>query len=189
MHGGGKLVFRDVAKTFGGTRALKGVSFDVAPGEIVALLGENGAGKSTLIKILGGIHRADGGEILLGGLPYAGEGTRGARAISFIHQDLGLVEWMTVSENVALAQGYGRRSAFRRIDWRATERAARAALAMVDCDIDPETRVQALSRTEKSLVAIARALATDCDYLVLDEPTASLPANEVERLFNVMRSL
>lgn len=189
MAGGGTLAFRDVVKTFGGTRALKGVSFDVAPGEIVALLGENGAGKSTLIKILGGIHRADGGEITLAGLPYAGEAAKGARAISFIHQDLGLVEWMTVAENVALAQGYGRGGAFRRIDWRATERAARAALATVDCDIDPETRVQALSRTEKSLVAIARALATDCDFLVLDEPTASLPANEVERLFAVMRSL
>ncbi|MFT3974000.1 MAG: sugar ABC transporter ATP-binding protein [Amaricoccus sp.] len=188
MAGGGSLAFRDIVKTFGGTRALKGVSFEVAPGEIVALLGENGAGKSTLIKILGGIHRADGGEITLGDLPYVAEGTRGARAISFIHQDLGLVEWMTVAENVALAQGYGG-GPFRRIDWRGTERAARAALGMVDCDIDPETRVSALSRTEKSLVAIARALATDCDFLVLDEPTASLPANEVERLFTVMRSL
>ncbi len=182
------LRFGNVVKTFGGTRALKGVSFEVAAGEIVALLGENGAGKSTLIKILGGIHRADAGEITLGGKPAAGEAGRHG-AIAFIHQDLGLVEWMTVTENVALAQGYGRRGRFGAIDWRATARAAEGALALVGCDIDPETRVGALGRTEKSLVAIARALATDCDFLVLDEPTASLPANEVERLFAVMRSL
>ncbi|MFO1142253.1 MAG: sugar ABC transporter ATP-binding protein [Amaricoccus sp.] len=190
MPSDASLRFQDVVKTFGGTRAVKGVSFAVAPGEIVALLGENGAGKSTLIKILGGIHKADAGEILLGGEPYAHDAAAaGARRISFIHQDLGLVEWMTVAENVALAQGYRRRGALRAIDWRGTERAARAAMAMVDCDIDPDTRVQSLSRTEKSLVAIARALATECDFLVLDEPTASLPANEVERLFAVMRSL
>ena len=183
------LEFRDIVKSFGGTRAVKGVSFGIAAGEIVALLGENGAGKSTLIKILGGIHRADSGDVLLDGVPYDhGEVGGDARRISFIHQDLGLVEWMTVAENVALAQGFPR-SRLRMIDWRATDRAARAALAMVGCDIDTGTRVQELGRTEKSLVAIARALAVDCDFLVLDEPTASLPANEVERLFSVMRSL
>ncbi|HRO11414.1 sugar ABC transporter ATP-binding protein [Amaricoccus sp.] len=185
MRGGATLRFDNVAKTFGGTKALKGVSFDVRAGEIVALLGENGAGKSTLIKILGGIHRADSGEIVLDRPP----GRDGAKPVSFIHQDLGLVEWMTVAENVALAQGFGRGAGLGAIDWKTTARAAEAALALVGCDIDTETRVKSLSRTEKSLVAIARALATDCDFLVLDEPTASLPANEVERLFAVMRSL
>ena len=189
MAGAASLEFRNVAKSFGGTRALKDVSFSVGAGEIVALLGENGAGKSTLIKILGGIHRADGGAVLLDGAPYAHDETRaGTRRISFIHQDLGLIEWMTVAENVALAQGFGRPS-LRMIDWRATDNAARTALSLVGCDIDPATRVQDLGRTEKSLVAIARALATECDFLVLDEPTASLPANEVERLFSVMRAL
>jgi ribose transport system ATP-binding protein len=189
LTAGASLEFRNVVKSFGGTRALKGVGFGLRAGEIVALLGENGAGKSTLIKILGGIHRADGGEVLLDGAPYVHDESRaGARRISFIHQDLGLVEWMTVAENVALAQGFPR-AGLRMIDWRATDRAAREALATVGCDIDPSTRVQELGRTEKSLVAIARALATDADFLVLDEPTASLPANEVERLFTVMRAL
>ena len=189
MAGAASLEFRNVVKSFGGTRALKDVSFSVAAGEIVALLGENGAGKSTLIKVLGGIHRADTGAVLLDGAPYVHDETRaGARRISFIHQDLGLVEWMTVAENVALAEGFAR-GGFGMIDWRATDRAARAALALVGCDIDPATRVQELGRTEKSLVAIARALASECDFLVLDEPTASLPANEVERLFAVMRTL
>src|SRR6185312_6755352 len=132
-----RLVFEDIRKRFGGTRALKGVSFDVGAGEIIALLGENGAGKSTLIKILGGIHRADSGEVLLDGAPYVHDESRaGARRISFIHQDLGLVEWMTVAENVALAQGFPR-AGLRMIDWRATDRAARTALALVGCDIDP----------------------------------------------------
>src|SRR5205823_15005559 len=111
---------------------------------------------------------------------------------AFIHQDLGLVEWMTVAENMSLAQGFAGRPWARPlglIDWGGTERRAEAALALVGCDIDPTTRIQSLGRTEKSLVAIARALVVDCDFLVLDEPTASLPADEVERLFEAVRRL
>ncbi|WP_018183806.1 sugar ABC transporter ATP-binding protein [Kaistia granuli] len=192
MADGGILRFDDVAKAFGGTRALKGVSFDVARGEVVALLGENGAGKSTLIKILGGIFRADSGHVTIGGEPYRHRArARGERQkVAFIHQDLGLVEWMTVAENMGLAQGFsGRGGARGLIDWKSTEQRAATALELVGCDIDPTTRVHSLSRTEKSLVAIARALVVDCDFLVLDEPTASLPADEVERLFEAIRRL
>jgi ribose transport system ATP-binding protein len=186
------LRFENVVKSFGGTQALKGVSFEVARGEIVALLGENGAGKSTLIKVLGGVHKADSGGVSLAGVPYHHGARHGGEAVSFIHQDLGLIEWMTVAENVGLARGFARASALGRfgvIGWAECGRVAREALALVGCDIDPATRIQALSRTEKSLVAIARALVADRDFLVLDEPTASLPANEVERLFAAMRSL
>ena len=94
---------------------------------------------------------------------------------------------MTVAENMALAQGFARK--FGLINWRKAEDIAERALKKVDCDFDPTTRVSDLSRTEKSLVAIARALAVECDFLVLDEPTASLPADEVERLFNALRPL
>ena len=183
------LFFDQVAKSFGGTQALRGVSLHVDRGEIVALLGENGAGKSTLIKILGGIHRADGGRVLIDGEPYDHKPGRvdTSQAVAFIHQDLGLIEWMTVAENMALAQGFSMLRGL--IDWRSAERRAEDALAMVDCAFDATTRVSDLSRTEKSLVAIARALAVDCDYLVLDEPTASLPADEVERLFAALRPL
>ena len=191
MANQGILRFQEVAKAFGGTQALKGVSFDVARGEIVALLGENGAGKSTLIKILGGIHKADSGTVTIDGQPYTHGAAASHQAVAFIHQDLGLVEWMTVAENVGLARGFPRASRFglRMIDWAGAGRIARDALALVGCDIDPATRIQALSRTEKSLVAIARALVARCDFLVLDEPTASLPADEVERLFAAMRML
>lgn len=193
MSGEGRLRFDGIVKTFGGTRALKGVSFDVPRGEVVALLGENGAGKSTLIKILGGIVRADQGTVSIDGVPYRhrvqSAGGAGHR-VAFIHQDLGLIEWMTVAENMSLAEGFAARpSLFGAIDWRRTEERAAEALARIGCDIDPGSRVHSLSRTEKSLVAIARALVVDCDFLVLDEPTASLPANEVERLFTAIRTL
>lgn len=183
------LFFDSIDKHFGGTYALRDVSLAVGRGEIVALLGENGAGKSTLIKVLGGIHRPDSGQVLIDGKPYehrpAGFGER--QKVAFIHQDLGLIEWMTVAENMALALGFKRSGGL--IQWSEVEAFAAEALARVDCDFDPTTRVEDLSRTEKSLVAIARALAVDSEFLVLDEPTASLPADEVERLFRAIRPL
>ena len=186
----GVLRFDGIHKTFGATRALKGVSLDIRRGEVVALLGENGAGKSTLIKVLGGLFRPDRGEVLIDGAPYRHRVRGGGRSpVAFVHQDLGLVEWMTVAENIGLAGGFADRGRFGAIDRRASDRRARDALALVGCAFDPETRVRSLSRTEKSLVAIARALMVDCDYLVLDEPTASLPADEVERLFAAIRRL
>ena len=183
------LVFEGIVKSFGGTRALKGVSMQVHPGEVVALLGENGAGKSTLIKILGGIHKADGGAITIGGTPYHHRASRFGQqqALAFIHQDLGLVEWMTVAENMALALGYARCGGL--VSWPRVEKLAAQALAKVRCDIAPTARVHSLTRTEKALVAIARALAVDCRFLVLDEPTASLPADEVAQLLDAIRGL
>ncbi|WP_018238434.1 sugar ABC transporter ATP-binding protein [Ensifer sp. BR816] len=189
MDGQKLLEFRSITKGFGGTKALTQVSLDLEAGEILALLGENGAGKSTLIKTLAGIYRPDGGEIRFRGEPYVNQPPKPNKRqpVAFIHQDLGLIEWMTVAENVGLAQGFSMRT--RLIDWRRTEERAREALRLVGCDFDPSTRVQALTRTEKSLVAIARALAVEADVLVLDEPTASLPADEVERLFDAIRPL
>ena len=198
MAEAGGLRFKGIVKTFGGTQALKGVSFTVPRGEVVALLGENGAGKSTLIKILGGIVRADEGQVSIDGQIYRhrvqsdGKGGQAGSAhrVAFIHQDLGLIEWMTVAENMSLAEGFARHPRLLgAIDWRSAERRAAEALALIGCEIDPTVRVGSLSRTEKSLVAIARALVSPCDFLVLDEPTASLPANEVERLFAAIRRL
>ena len=182
--------FDDVVKRFGGVTALRGVSLDLRAGEILALLGENGAGKSTLIKALGGIVEPTSGGIFYKGQPYRHRPPRfGERQpVAFIHQDLGLVEWMTIAENIALATGYPRRFAGL-VDWKAAERATEAALAEVDCPLPPTRRVRDLSRTEKSLVAIARALSVQADVLVLDEPSASLPADEVHRLFDALRPL
>ena len=179
------LSLRHLTKAFGGTLAVSDVSFDVRRGEILALLGQNGAGKSTIIKVLAGVYRADSGSVTMNGTPFEPGAERSA--IAFIHQDLGLVEWMTVAENIALAQGYPRR--FGLVDWAAVDANARRSLSLVAHDIDPRRRVSDLTRTEKSLVAIARALGVQAQILVLDEPTASLPQSEVERLFGVLRRL
>ena len=99
---------RAVSKRFGGTVAVDRVSLDLHAGEILALLGENGAGKSTLIKILAGVHAPDAGQILVArpALPHRPAVAGERQPIAFIHQDLGLIEWMTVAENMALALGY-----------------------------------------------------------------------------------
>lgn len=183
------LFFDHVSKNFGGTQALSDVSLHVERGEIVALLGENGAGKSTLIKTLSGLHTPDTGRVLLDGKVYshAKVDPESKSQVSFIHQDLGLIEWMSIAENIALAIGFRKTRGL--ISWGACREVAAQALKRVACDFDPSTRVSSLSRTEKSLVAIARSLAVDCEYLVLDEPTASLPADEVERLFAAIKPL
>ena len=189
MEASAGLFFNSVSKSFGGTQALRGVSLHVERGEIVALLGENGAGKSTLIKTLGGIHKADSGRVMIDGVDYVHKpGSMNQRQkVAFIHQDLGLIEWMSVAENIAMAVGFQKKSGL--ISWKQSEEVARRALALVECDFDSSARVSSLTRTEKSLVAIARALVVNCDFLVLDEPTASLPADEVERLFAALRPL
>lgn len=179
------LSFRGVSKRFGDTVVVDRVSFDVGAGRIVALLGQNGAGKSTLIKMLAGVYPRDAGEILHRGQDV--DRPDGRSNLAFIHQDLGLIEWMTVAENMALGYGYQRDRGL--IRWRAVRERARQALELVGGGIDPRTRVFDLPRTEKSLVAIARALVLDADVLVLDEPTASLPKDDVGRLFSVLDDL
>ncbi|MEV4008896.1 sugar ABC transporter ATP-binding protein [Nonomuraea angiospora] len=176
---------RGLRKRFGGIHALRGVDLDLRRGDVLALLGANGAGKSTLIKILAGVHHADGGEVVVAGHPL---GSQAASAgMAFIHQDLGLVEWMTVAENIALGMGYARRGGL--ISWRAVRRRCVDALRIVACRLDPDEPIAHLARAERSLVAIARALATHARIIVLDEPTASLSAAECERLFDVLRTL
>jgi ribose transport system ATP-binding protein len=179
------LRVRGVFKSFGGTEALADVDMTLMAGEILALLGENGAGKSTLIKILASVYTLDAGNISFRGVDV----THGLRRlpIAFIHQDLGLIDWMTVAENICMTLGFPRRLGM--IDQDAARRRAAVALDALGADIDPDARIQNLSRTEKSLVAIARALAAEPEILVLDEPTASLPADEVARLFSALRRL
>jgi ribose transport system ATP-binding protein len=184
-EGDSLLVVHGISKQFGGTQALIGVGLHVKPGEIVALLGENGAGKSTLIKILANVYSLDEGTVTFRGRDATASLRR--LPIAFIHQDLGLIDWMTVAENICLTLGYPRHAGL--VDWRAARKRAARALEALGADLDPEIRIQSLSRTEKSLVAIARALAAEAEILVLDEPTASLPANEVAKLFAALRRL
>ena len=180
------LAISGLTKSFTATLALDHVDFDVRRGEVHALLGQNGAGKSTLIKILAGVYDADAGDIR-----FAGALTRPGTdvlPISFIHQDLGLVEWMTIAENVAIQTGYPR-SRLGVISWRQVRDAAAEALAIMGSDLDPDAPISSLPAAERSLVAIGRALAIRSDILVLDEPTAALPEADVERLLTTLRRL
>ncbi|MGY4979570.1 sugar ABC transporter ATP-binding protein [Streptomyces sp. 900105755] len=179
------LRIRGLAKRFGGTRALDGVDLDVRAGSVLALLGANGAGKSTLIKVLAGVHHADAGSVTVAGHPLGSQAA--ARSMSFIHQDLGLVEWMTVAENIALTAGYPRRAGL--ISWRRTRERCAAALEAVAGHLDPGTPVARLGPAERSLVAVGRALAARARLVVLDEPTARLPAADCARLFRVLHDL
>ena len=179
------LAMTGLVKRFTGTLALDHVDFDVRRGEVHALLGQNGAGKSTLIKVLAGVYQADAGEIVFDGRP-AEPGTD-RLPIAFIHQDLGLVEWMTVAENVAIQTGYPR-SWVGLVSWRKVRGAAEEALASMGSDLDPDAPVS-LPAAERSLVAIGRALAIKSDIVVLDEPTAALPEADVERLLDTLRRL
>nr|WSY53634.1 sugar ABC transporter ATP-binding protein [Streptomyces sp. NBC_00886] len=182
----GPLVrIRGLGKRFGGTLALAEVDLDVHAGSILALLGPNGAGKSTLIKVLAGVHHADAGQITVDGHPLGSQAA--SRSMSFIHQDLGLVEWMTVAENIALSTGYPRRAGL--ISWRRTRERCADALRIVAGHLDPDAPIARLAPAERSLVAIARALAARAKLIVLDEPTARLPAADCARLFRVLHAL
>jgi ribose transport system ATP-binding protein len=184
MPGGLRSVIsiRNVSKRFGATQALSNVSFEINTHEVLALLGANGAGKSTIIKILAKIYSADSGDI-------TGPNNSDIDDIkfAFIHQDLGLVEWMTVGESVALGSRYPTQSGL--ISWSGVRTMAEEALKDVAPHINVNDLISGLSRADRSLVAIARALYAKSDVLVLDEPTASLPAEDCEELFRVLRKL
>jgi ribose transport system ATP-binding protein len=179
------LEIRGLTKRFGGTAALRDVDFTVAPSEIHALLGANGAGKSTLIKILAGVHTPDAGQIFISGVPLSD--TERRKRIAFVHQDLALIEAMTVGENMAMGYGYVRRRGL--IDWNAVKAKAAEALELLGSPLPLDRSVSTLTQAEKSIVAIARALAENIDLLVLDEPTASLPEADVGRLFTMLNRL
>ena len=180
---------RAIQKRFGATRALDGVDFDVLPGEIHALVGENGAGKTTLVRILGGVHQPDQGEITVAGAPrrFASPHDAIAAGVATIPQELRLVPALSIAENVTLSDPPVRRwFGLPVLDRARMREEARAQLAQLDFTPDPDRRVDRLSFAERQLVAIAKALRQRCRLLILDEPTAALETREIERLFAVL---
>lgn len=175
---------RQVVKYFGATCALAGLDFRLDGGEVHALVGRNGAGKSTFIKILAGLHDHDHGTIEVRGEPLE----RARDQLAFIHQDLGLVGAMSVADNFGLVAGFGTGRAGLVAD-RTLRRESVVSLAALGVDLDPDTLVSELSPSDRTLVAIARALHRDARAVVLDEPTASLPSADVERLLDALRNL
>jgi ribose transport system ATP-binding protein len=186
----GLLDIRNLAKTFPGTQALKGVDFDLHRGEVHALVGQNGCGKSTLIKVLAGYHQPDAGSTIhLEGQQVQIHDTAQSRAagLRFVHQDLGLVQDLSTVENLALGRGFMTKGGGR-IDWRAERRDAQERIRALGYDFDVRKPVARLGAAERTGIAIARALDhwEDARILVVDEPTASLPRHEVKVLFEAI---
>ena len=188
--------FEGVTKRFHAVTALKDVTFDVRPGEFLALCGENGAGKSTLMKILSGVITDYEGQIIVQGQPLILTGTRDAeeRGISIIHQELNLVGDLSVAANIFL--GRELRTPLGFLDDRQMEREADRLFEPLECHIDPRQPVRTLRIGDQQLVEIAKALsrrhATDSaagHILIMDEPTSALTESEVERLFRIITRL
>jgi ribose transport system ATP-binding protein len=183
------LRMRGVRKAFSGVEVLKGVDFELNAGETHALLGGNGAGKSTLMKILTGVYRLDAGTVEVGGKPVDLRTPQDARShgIAMIFQEFSLVPTLTVAQNIFLAREP--RNGLRMLDDRAMVSRAREVLADMGVDIDPRRRVSELGAASWQLVEIAKALSQDARILVMDEPTASLAHNEVDKLFAIIERL
>jgi ABC-type sugar transport system ATPase subunit len=189
------LAVRNLSKTFPGQRALDEVSLELRAGEVHALLGENGSGKSTLIKCLAGFHEPDPGAVIeVDGRAFEAAATTAAaeHGLVFVHQDLGLIPTLSVTENFAICRRYDTRM-LARVDWSAARSAAtRALTALGHPELPVDAPVGRLPVASQTIVAIARALATaedDARVLVLDEPTAALPEAEAERLFDAVRQV
>src|SRR5262245_16538523 len=182
------LVARGVRKSFGGVEVLRGVDLDAAGGTVLALLGENGAGKSTLVKILSGDYEADSGTIEVAGevLQSLDPVAARRRGIRMIFQELAAAPDLSVAENVMLGQWPGR---YGLVTWRALRDEAGGILGELGVDLDLDAPVSSLRIAERQLIEIARALLSDARCLILDEPTAALSHQEVERLFAFIERL
>ncbi len=183
------LVAEDIAKSYGGVQALKGVTLSIRPGEVHGLVGANGAGKSTLIRVLAGLVHPDRGRILYDGRPVAIPTPHRASELgmNFIHQELAFVPGMTVVQNIML--GLPKRSRFGLIDWRAIARDVAPVARRVGITAPLFNVVKGLSAAENWLVSICRALIRKARLIVMDEPTASLSAGESEKLFAIVEDL
>lgn len=182
------LEARNIVKTYGGTRALKGVNFEIRKGTVTTLFGENGAGKSTLMKILSGVEQPTSGEIILDGEAIAFASTTDARdaGISIIHQELSLAPNLSVRDNIFMGREitgpFG-------VDYAEETRQAKALLEELQLPIEPETLIADLRVGQQQIIEIARALSVNSRILIMDEPTSALAAAEVEVLFGIIRDL
>lgn len=181
---------KGISKSFASVRVLQDISFDVRPGEVHALVGENGAGKSTLIKIMGGVHRADEGEIRVNGalVHFASPRASAASGIAVVHQELLLFPDLSVAENIFM--GHAPRTGWGALDWPQMRERSRDLLDRLQSHhIDVDALVGSLSVANRQRVEIARALSQDARVLIMDEPTASLVEEDVQQLLSIVRLL
>jgi ribose transport system ATP-binding protein len=183
------ISIRNVSKRFPGVVALDGVSIDIQRGELHSICGENGAGKSTLMKILSGVITEYDGELVIRGEAVHFEGTIDAEhaGVSIIHQELNLVEQLSVAANIFLGRELKTRFGF--LDDRRMEDLARRLLEELECDVSPREKVGLLRVGDQQLVEIAKALSLESEILIMDEPTSALTSSEVERLYRVIERL
>ncbi|WP_327315187.1 sugar ABC transporter ATP-binding protein [Streptomyces sp. NBC_01235] len=182
------LRIEGIRKTFPGVVALDSVDFDLRRGEVHVLLGENGAGKSTLIKMLSGAYRPDKGRVLVDGTETRIHGAQDAErlGIATIYQEFNLVPDLSVAENIFLGRQPRR---FGLIDRKRMNAEAARLLARVGVDVDPRVQVRELGIARLQMVEIAKALSLDARVLIMDEPTAVLTTEEVDKLFRIVRKL
>jgi ribose transport system ATP-binding protein len=182
------LRIEGIRKTFPGVVALDSVDFDLRRGEVHVLLGENGAGKSTLIKMLSGAYRPDAGRILVDGTETRIHGAQDAErlGIATIYQEFNLVPDLSVAENIFLGRQPRR---FGLLDRKRMNADAAQLLARVGVDVDPRTQIRELGIARLQMVEIAKALSLDARVLIMDEPTAVLTTEEVDKLFGIVRKL
>jgi simple sugar transport system ATP-binding protein len=188
------LSIRNVSKAFGAVQALNRVSFDVRPGQVVALAGDNGAGKSTVIKAVSGVFRHDEGDILLGGEPIDFATPQEARAngIETIYQDLALADNLSIGENIFLGREPKRKlfGLLPVLDRRKMAEAAREAMASLDFHVSRlDAPVAAFSGGQRQAIAIGRAIYWNARLVIMDEPTAALGVPEQRRVLALIKSL
>ncbi len=183
------LELTNINKSFTGNRVLCGVSLKVYPGEIFSLVGENGSGKSTLIKIVSGVYQADSGTIRLNGKDYdkLDAVTSIREGVQVIYQDFSVFHNLTVAENISLGTQLVSGSKIMR--WKQAREQAAKALEYVGVSLDLDTEVGRLSVSQKQIVAIARAVLQDAKIIIMDEPTTALTNREIDRLYEIIRSL
>jgi rhamnose transport system ATP-binding protein len=182
------LKLQGLSKSFPGVRALHDVGFSLAAGEVTALIGENGAGKSTIVKLLTGIYRPDAGSIEVNGKSqsFISPADSWKAGITAIHQETAMFDELTVAENIFMGHAPRNRGL---IDWRAMTAQAATILKSIEADIDPSVPLKQLGVAQKHLVSIARALSHDSRIVIMDEPTASLSAREIDELFHIVDRL
>src|SRR5436309_6209687 len=184
------LEMRGISKRFPGVVALENVNIEVVKGEILGLYGENRAGKSTLMKVLGGVHRPDAGEILWDGQPVSVHQVNDAMnlGIAFIHQELNILDNLDVAANVFL----GREpliGPFKLIDRKKIHADTEPYLKRLGLAVSSRTRLDKLSLAQQQMVEIAKALSLGSRLIIMDEPTSSLTLAETERLLSLVRDL
>lgn len=178
----------NICKTFPGVKALDHVNFELRSGEVMALLGENGAGKSTLMKVLSGVYTRDDGSLKIFGKEYGDLTPKQAQevGVAIIHQELNMCRHLSVAENMFLGREISGRFALNNTKM---EQEAKRILDDLKIDIDPKETVGELPVSKQQMVEIAKALSINAKILIMDEPTSSLTAREIEDLFRIIRKL